>query len=51
MGPLDISGRMVLDFTLGTNDVRALTPGVYFVREAASGELSALVGTKVVIAR
>jgi subtilisin family serine protease len=31
---LDISGRKVLDLTPGANDVRALAPGVYFVREA-----------------
>ena len=32
-GLLDISGRKVLDLKPGANDVRALTPGVYFVRE------------------
>jgi YVTN family beta-propeller protein len=31
---LDISGRKVLDLHPGANDVRALAPGVYFVREA-----------------
>jgi len=31
---LDISGRKVLDLKPGTNDVRALAPGVYFVRTA-----------------
>jgi hypothetical protein len=31
---LDISGRDVLDLKPGANDVRALAPGVYFVREA-----------------
>jgi len=30
---LDISGRKVLDLMPGPNDVRALAPGVYFVRE------------------
>jgi len=30
---LDISGRKVMDLTLGANDVRALAPGVYFLRE------------------
>jgi hypothetical protein len=30
---LDISGRKVLDLHPGANDVRALAPGVYFVRE------------------
>jgi hypothetical protein len=32
---LDISGRKVLDLRPGANDVRALAPGVYFVREEA----------------
>jgi len=31
---LDVSGRKVLDLHPGANDVRALAPGVYFVREA-----------------
>jgi YVTN family beta-propeller protein len=31
---LDIGGRKVLDLKPGANDVRALAPGVYFVREA-----------------
>jgi len=30
---LDISGRKVLDLKPGANDIRALAPGVYFVRE------------------
>jgi hypothetical protein len=30
---LDISGRKVMDLRPGANDVRALAPGVYFVRE------------------
>jgi hypothetical protein len=30
---LDISGRRVMDLRPGANDVRALAPGVYFVRE------------------
>jgi len=30
---LDVSGRKVLDLRPGGNDVRALAPGVYFVRE------------------
>ncbi len=30
---LDISGRQVMDLLPGPNDVRALAPGVYFVRE------------------
>jgi hypothetical protein len=32
---LDISGRKVLDLRPGANDVRALSPGVYFVCEAS----------------
>ena len=31
---LDVSGRKVMDLKPGANDVRALAPGVYFVREA-----------------
>jgi hypothetical protein len=31
---LDVSGRKVLDLGPGANDVRALAPGAYFVREA-----------------
>jgi phosphoribosylformylglycinamidine (FGAM) synthase PurS component len=31
---LDISGRKVMDLKPGANDVRALAPGVYFVRSA-----------------
>jgi len=31
---LDVSGRKVLELHPGANDVRALAPGVYFVREA-----------------
>jgi hypothetical protein len=48
---LDISGRRVLDLKPGVNDVRALSPGVYFVRQrsAAGGERSSV--TKVVIAK
>jgi hypothetical protein len=30
---LGISGRKVVDLKPGANDVRALAPGVYFVRE------------------
>jgi len=30
---LDIGGRKVLDLKPGANDVRAVAPGVYFVRE------------------
>jgi YVTN family beta-propeller protein len=47
---LDISGRKVLDLRPGANNVRALAPGVYFVR-AVSREPSAVSCRKVVIAR
>jgi YVTN family beta-propeller protein len=33
---LDISGRKVLDLRSGANDVRALAPGVYFIRKQDS---------------
>jgi hypothetical protein len=49
---LDITGRKVLDLLPGPNDVRALAPGVYFVREepqAASSKPQAL--RKVVVTR
>jgi len=52
MGPLDISGRSVLDLRPGANDVWALAPGVYFVREVpqAAGHQPHAV-RKVVVAR
>jgi DNA-binding beta-propeller fold protein YncE len=45
---LSVDGRKVRDLQPGANDVRALAPGVYFVREA---QASAQVVRKVVIAR
>ena len=45
---LDVSGRKVLDLLPGTNDVRALAPGVYFVHEAQA-QAQAQVVRKVVI--
>jgi DNA-binding beta-propeller fold protein YncE len=48
---LDATGREVMDLVPGANDVRALSPGVYFVREPASGERSAVSVRKVVITR
>ena len=45
---LDVSGRKVLDLHPGANDVRALAPGVYFVREA---QAQAQAIRKVVLAR
>jgi hypothetical protein len=47
---LDITGRRVQDLRPGPNDVSRLTPGVYFIREAVSGQPSA-VSRKVVIQR
>ncbi|MCX6843948.1 MAG: hypothetical protein NTX53_16925 [candidate division WOR-3 bacterium] len=49
---LDIAGRKVAELRPGANDVRALAPGVYFVRSepsAVSRQPSAV--TKVVIQR
>ncbi len=43
---LDISGRRVLNLQPGANDVRALAPGVYFVREVRAQAVR-----KVIIAR
>ena len=48
---MDIGGRKVLDLKPGANDVRALAPGVYFVREAVSGERAAAGVRKVVVTR
>jgi YVTN family beta-propeller protein len=45
---LDVSGRRVMDLKPGANDVRALAPGVYFVREA---QAQAHAVRKVVITR
>ena len=48
---LDISGRKVMSLLPGTNDVRSLAPGIYFVRQpsAADGKPSAI--TKVIVTR
>jgi hypothetical protein len=46
---LDISGRKVLDLLPGPNDVRALAPGVYFVREASGVRREASRVRKVVV--
>jgi hypothetical protein len=48
---LDIAGRRVLELREGANDVSRLSPGVYFVREAAGGERSAASIRKVVVTR
>jgi hypothetical protein len=47
---LDISGRKVLDLLPGANDVRALAPGVYFVREAQA-QAQAQAVRKVIVTR
>ena len=49
---MDVSGRKVLDLHAGANDVRALAPGVYFLRrpKTADGRPDAVV-RKVVITR
>jgi YVTN family beta-propeller protein len=48
---LDISGRKVLELHHGANDVRALAPGVYFVRQASGVKHEASSVAKVVVAR
>lgn len=48
---LDAAGRRVMDIFPGANDVNSLAPGVYFVREAASGRRSAVGVRKVIVAR
>jgi hypothetical protein len=49
---LDIAGRHVLDLHPGPNDIRHLTPGVYFVREGAQATNLKTQGVrKVVIAQ
>ena len=47
---LDISGRKVMDLHPGANDVRALAPGVYFVKEAQA-QAQAQAVRKVVVTR
>jgi hypothetical protein len=49
---LDISGRKVLTLQPGANDVRALAPGVYFVRDAqAQAQAQAQAVWKVILTR
>jgi YVTN family beta-propeller protein len=45
---LDVSGRKVLDLQPGANDVRALAPGVYFVREVQAQAQAQAVRTVVI---
>jgi DNA-binding beta-propeller fold protein YncE len=47
---MDAAGRKAMELRPGPNDIRALAPGVYFVR-AVSGKLSAAGCHKVVITR
>jgi DNA-binding beta-propeller fold protein YncE len=46
---LDVTGRKVMELVPGENDVRHLSPGVYFLRSADSGERPAV--RKVVVQR
>ncbi|MBM3330955.1 hypothetical protein FJY68_03775 [candidate division WOR-3 bacterium] len=48
---IDIGGRKVMDLQPGENDVRALAPGVYFMRQASSVEHQASNVSKVVVTR
>ncbi len=48
---LDAGGRRVMELQPGATDVRHLSPGVYFVREAYGIERQASSVSKVVIAR
>jgi hypothetical protein len=43
---LDVSGRKVLNLHPGANDVRAVAPGVYFVREAQAQAVRKVVKLK-----
>jgi hypothetical protein len=43
---LDIGGRKLMDLAPGANDVRALAPGVYFVREAQAQAVRKIVVTR-----
>jgi len=47
---LDVSGRKVLDLHPGANDLRRLSPGVYFVRERPAIHCEPSAVMKVVIA-
>jgi len=48
-GLLDITGRRVLDLHPGANDVRALTPGVYFIREGGGSREQGGAGIRKVV--
>jgi hypothetical protein len=47
---LSVNGRKVMNLSPGANDVRALAPGVYFVRQASGVMHDASSVTKVIIA-
>ena len=47
---MDVSGRKLIDLRPGANDVRALAPGVYFVREAQA-QAQAQAVRKIVVTR
>ena len=48
---LDVEGRKVLELRAGANDVSALSPGIYFVRQASSIGREASSVVKVVVTR
>ncbi|HTW91873.1 MAG TPA: hypothetical protein VMH22_09205 [bacterium] len=48
---LDVSGRKVMNLRAGANDVRALAPGVYFVRQASGVRRQASSVSKVVLTK
>jgi hypothetical protein len=48
---LDAAGRSVMELRPGANDVRALAPGVYFMREASGVGREASRVTKVIVTR
>jgi len=48
---LDVSGRKVLSLRPAVNDVRALAPGVYFVRQESGAERGSSSVTKIIVTR
>jgi hypothetical protein len=48
---VDISGRRVMDLEPGENDIRRVSPGVYFLRQDSRGPRVEVSNTKVVIER
>jgi hypothetical protein len=43
---LDIGGRKIMDLRPGANDVRELTPGIYFAQEAQTQPVLKVVITR-----